>query len=400
MSPSVDANEAITTDPATALTYKYTSRDEIWKAGRDQYTYDVSGRRETAAGVSYLYNGHTPVWMSSGSGMNIAALPDSNEILNLNGVVPIHDALGTVLGGVNSSGTFAFQNTYDPFGGFTTSGSPPSGYGQVYGMAGIEYDSTSLYHAGPRYYSPVLQRFLSEDPVRGKANMYLYATNNPVTGSDISGLQGFCPNGDCASGAGGQENAPTDSTGLIGLVASIIQDILGAASGGNPAPNYQRSQNAMAFGRFNRTGGIDRANVYAQSGGIVEVQDEGDDAEEEEKAQEEEESEDEGIIAGVLGGLIDSTEEDAPGIVAKNGTRISGFTKHGVDRAIGDMAERAGTKPDAILDALKNPVRIQSGVNPKGPFEVFTGQNARVIVNPASGKIISVNPLSAAGAVK
>src|SRR5579885_1418659 len=35
------------TDPATALTYKYTSRDEIWKAGRDQYTYDVSGRRET-----------------------------------------------------------------------------------------------------------------------------------------------------------------------------------------------------------------------------------------------------------------------------------------------------------------------------------------------------------------
>jgi hypothetical protein len=38
-------------------------------------------------------------------------LPDSNEILSIAGVVPIHDALGTVLGGVNSSGALAFQNT-------------------------------------------------------------------------------------------------------------------------------------------------------------------------------------------------------------------------------------------------------------------------------------------------
>ncbi len=173
---------------------------------------------------------------------------------------------------MNSNGALAFQNTYDPFGGFTTSGTPPFGYGQVYGMAGIEYDPTGLYHAGPHYYSPILQRFLSEDPIRGKANMYGYAGNNPITGSDVTGLQQDCPLGDCAGGTGGQENTPGDSYGLIGLVASIIQDIFGGGSGGNPAPNFQRFQNQMAFGGFNGSAGIDRANVYTQSGGVFNIQ--------------------------------------------------------------------------------------------------------------------------------
>jgi hypothetical protein len=56
-------------------------------------------------------------------------------------------------------------------------------------------------------------------------------------------------------------------------------------------------------------------------------------------------------------------------------------------------------KPEAILDALKNPRNIVSGVDQKGrPFQIFTGQDARVIVNPVTGKVVSVNPLSRAGA--
>lgn len=191
--------------------------------------------------------------------LKIPSLPDSNEIIDLNGTVPIHDALGTVLGGVNSNGALAFQNTYDPFGGFTISGTPPSGYGQVYGMAGIEYDPTGLYHAGPRYYSPILQRFLSEDPIRGKANMYGYAGNNPITESDPSGLcaPGYSggEEGGCLNISGGQENVPDPSGGLGALLAGIFQAIFGGG-GGNPAPNFQRLQNAVAFGRFNQSVGL------------------------------------------------------------------------------------------------------------------------------------------------
>ncbi len=81
--------------------------------------------------------------------------------------------------------------------------------------------------------------------------------------------------------------------------------------------------------------------------------------------------------------------------VAKDGTKITGFTKHGVNRAIGDGGKRTGVKPGKILDALKNPQRIRESVSPDGqPARVFIGKGARVVVNPESGKIVSVNPLS------
>jgi hypothetical protein len=102
------------------------------------------------------------------------------------------------------------------------------------------------------------------------------------------------------------------------------------------------------------------------------------------------------------GGIEELGEEivgEGVEIVAKGGTRVTGFTEHGMLRAIGNGAERAGTTPQAILNALKNPVKVVSGIDGQGrPFEIFTGQSARVVVNPLSGKIIAVNPLSGAGA--
>lgn len=57
------------------------------------------------------------------------------------------------------------------------------------------------------------------------------------------------------------------------------------------------------------------------------------------------------------------------GITASNGTEITGYAKHGLDRVIGDGGKRAGVKPSSILDTLKNPKSIKSGVDSKGrPF--------------------------------
>jgi hypothetical protein len=97
-------------------------------------------------------------------------------------------------------------------------------------------------------------------------------------------------------------------------------------------------------------------------------------------------------------------EAAAPEITAADGTKITGFNKHGIDRAVGEGAPgvkgvRAGTRPQAILDALKNPKSIRSGVDAQGrPYKVFTGKDARVVVNPQSGEIVSTNPTSGAGA--
>lgn len=52
--------------------------------------------------------------------------------------------------------------------------------------------------------------------------------------------------------------------------------------------------------------------------------------------------------------------------MASDGTEIVGFTKHGINRAIGHGAKRAGTRPEAILDAIRNPTKISEGVDDFG----------------------------------
>ena len=84
-------------------------------------------------------------------------------------------------------------------------------------------------------------------------------------------------------------------------------------------------------------------------------------------------------------------------IIAKDGTKIKGFTKHGVDRVIGDTRKRAGVTPDDIMDTIKNPKKITRGENERGAFIRYQGAKARVVVNPETGKIISVNPSSKKG---
>ena len=46
------------------------------------------------------------------------------------------------------------------------------------------------------------------------------------------------------------------------------------------------------------------------------------------------------------------------GIVAQNSTKIIDFTKHGIDRVVGDGAKLADVKPEALLDALRIPRKL------------------------------------------
>ena len=116
-----------------------------------------------------------------------------------------------------------------------------------------------------------------------------------------------------------------------------------------------------------------------------------------------EESQTVGVIlstTGPIGMVRVSAVRGTAQIAASNSTQITGLTRHGINRAIGDGASRAGTRPQAILDALKSPRRIVEGIDSKGrPFQVFHGSDARVVINPQTGQIISTNPLSAGRAL-
>ena len=79
------------------------------------------------------------------------------------------------------------------------------------------------------------------------------------------------------------------------------------------------------------------------------------------------------------------------------GTEIKGFVKHGVDRAV-----QRGIKPAAILDALKKPLKTgKVAVDDLGrQSQRYVGKTAEVVVNPETGKIISVNATSTKKAEK
>lgn len=71
---------------------------------------------------------------------------------------------------------------YDSFGRITYQLSQT--FKQPYTFTGREYDpETGLYFYRARYYSPEMQRFISEDPIGfagGDVNLYRMVGNNPV----------------------------------------------------------------------------------------------------------------------------------------------------------------------------------------------------------------------------
>jgi RHS repeat-associated protein len=106
-----------------------------------------------------------------------------------------------------------------------------------------------------------------------------------------------------------------------------------------------------------------------------------------------------GIGVGVGSLLPRGATDGGITITASDGADITGFKSHGIDRVIGDGAGRAGTTPQAILNAFKNPNSITEGVDDLGrPFKIYTGNDARVVINPPTGQVVSVNPMSGAGA--
>jgi RHS repeat-associated protein len=96
------------------------------------------------------------------------------------------DALGSIIALTDETGVSKTQYGYDPFGNVTISGETSD---NPFEYTGRENDGTGLYYYRARYYSPELQRFISEDPIcwRGGNNFYTYVTNNPVKLKDPSG---------------------------------------------------------------------------------------------------------------------------------------------------------------------------------------------------------------------
>ncbi len=92
----------------------------------------------------------------------------------------VADGLGSALALLDPSGAVRTQYTYGAFGSTSATG---TGSGNTAQYTGRENDGTGLYYYRARYYSPGLQRFVSEDPLEfgaGDPNLYAYVGNSPV----------------------------------------------------------------------------------------------------------------------------------------------------------------------------------------------------------------------------
>jgi len=101
------------------------------------------------------------------------------------------DTLGNTVATTDATGAAATQYTYEPFGNATSTG-PTSSNALQY--TGRENDGTGLYFYRTRYYSPRLQRFISQDPIGfagGDINLYAYIFNSPTNYFDPTGQFGW-----------------------------------------------------------------------------------------------------------------------------------------------------------------------------------------------------------------
>ncbi|MFA6095085.1 MAG: RHS repeat-associated core domain-containing protein [Candidatus Paceibacterota bacterium] len=232
--------------------------------------------------------------------------------------------------------TVAQAIDYDVWGKVISDSNP--GF-QPFGFAGGLYDpDTQLVRFGARDYDAQTGRWTAKDPIEfdgGDTNLFGYVANDPVNFIDPQGLDICAVNGMREECATGMR-PPPEGTPTTGPLSPMAGPVGAAAAADAVSTLY-----------------CPELGVAAKAGKIL----------------------------------------------AKDGTEILGFTKHGINRVIGDGGKRAGTKPDAFLDAVKNPTKIKDGVDTQGrPYRVYQGQDARVVINPNTGQVVSTNPLSGAGA--
>lgn len=203
---SYDVNGNLTSDG----TYSYTwnARNQLVSISASglsaSFAYDAFGDRisKTVNGTSttYLYDGPNLVQeLVAGTPTANILVGGVDEVLTRTDAggtwSPLVDGLGSTSALTDAAGTVQTQYTYEPFGSTTATGGTNSSSTQY---TGRENDGTGLYYYRSRYYSPKLQRFISEDPIGllGGANRYAYVGGDPMNFVDPFGLDRGSPGND------------------------------------------------------------------------------------------------------------------------------------------------------------------------------------------------------------
>jgi RHS repeat-associated protein len=196
-------------------TYTYDANGNLTQAGSDAFTWDYENRLTQATvgthSASYTYDGDDVRVGASVDGNQASYLVDAQDALpslvddgskaylHADGLLSevgsagatelLGDALGSVRGLANGSGTLVGSRSYEAFGIARTT----SGAASLFGFTGEPTDATGLVYLRARSLDPATGRFLSADTVQPNApgtqgfNVYAYVAGNPATWTDPSG---------------------------------------------------------------------------------------------------------------------------------------------------------------------------------------------------------------------
>ncbi|MCA9458265.1 MAG: RHS repeat-associated core domain-containing protein, partial [Nitrospira sp.] len=156
------------------------------------------------------------------------------------------EGIGSTLALTDGTGTIQTEYSYEPFGLVTVAGTSST---NPFQFTGREHDGTGLVYYRARYYSPVQQRFISEDPIGfagGDVNLYAYVFNSPTNYTDPMGLfvyTGWPPPGGGSSSKSGDGPPPPDPWDTMGFLpgGGAVGPGGGAAKGAAAAAkNFQQ----------------------------------------------------------------------------------------------------------------------------------------------------------------
>ena len=200
--------------------------------------------------INFLYDGSNTVQELSGSTPTANLLTGGLDEIFTRTTTGVEnyltDPLGSTVATTDSTGTLATQYTYEPFGNTSSAGSTTSNSFQY---TGRENDGTGLYFNRARYYSPRLQRFISQDPIRfarGDSNLYAYVWNSPTNFSDPVGQFGWPLHVDITNNAQRLAGLPVDP-GFSQQVAAV--DRRGGSQGTDADAANTHAMGGMTAGR-------------------------------------------------------------------------------------------------------------------------------------------------------